>query len=168
LWSDPYPEFHGSYVTVEGVAFEPKPVQQPHPPIWIGGRSAVAMRRAATKGTGWAPAGGFLGRGPWFGEKEELPQWIDEIRQLRSEADLDPAFDILLPLVQPRIGPHHTVLPPTEVFSSTQQVIDGIANLAELGVTWTSISRPGSPPDSLNEYLEGIEWAAEEVFPAFR
>jgi len=57
--SEESPEFHGSFVNFEGVVFEPKPVQQPHPPIWLGGRSMIGMRRAATKGTGWAPAGGY-------------------------------------------------------------------------------------------------------------
>jgi probable F420-dependent oxidoreductase len=168
LWTEPYPEFHGSFVNVEGVVFEPKPVQRPHPPIWLGGRSVIAMRRAATKGTGWAPAGGLLGRGPWFEEKEQLPAFIDDIAQIRADAGLDPAFDIQLPLVQPRIGPHHTVLPPTEVFTSTQEVVDGVGALADLGVTWTSLTRPGPPPESLEAFLEDLRWAAEEVLPAFR
>jgi len=60
------------------------------------------------------------------------------------------------------------VLPPTEVFTSTQGVVDGIGRLAELGVTWTTFSRPGSPPTSLSEYLEGIQWAGEEVLPFCR
>jgi probable F420-dependent oxidoreductase len=168
LWTEPEPRFHGSFVDVEDVVFEPKPVQQPHPPIWFGGRSMVAMRRAATKGNGWAPNGGLLGRGPWFEEKEDLPRFIDDIQRLRSDAGLDPAFDIMLPLVQPRIGPMHTVLPPLETFETTQQVVDGIGQLAELGVTWTHITRPGPPSESLEEHIEALEWVAEEVMPAFR
>jgi probable F420-dependent oxidoreductase len=168
LWTEESPEFHGSFVSFEGVIFDPKPVQQPHPPIWFGGRSMVAMRRAAIKGTGWAPAGGLLGKGPWFEEKEQLPGLIEQIGELRSERGLDPAFDIELPLVEPRIGPLHTVLPPTEVFTSTQEIVDGIGRLAELGVTWTTFSRPGSPPESLSEYLESLQWAAEEVLPLCR
>ena len=40
LWTSDEPEYHGTYVDFDGVAFAPKPVQQPHPPIWVGGNSA--------------------------------------------------------------------------------------------------------------------------------
>lgn len=48
LWtSDTPPRFDGKYVSFEEVAFEPKPVQKPHLPIWIGGDADAALRRAA-------------------------------------------------------------------------------------------------------------------------
>ncbi len=37
--------------------FEPKPVQKPHPPIWIGGETGPALRRTAKLGDGWYPIG---------------------------------------------------------------------------------------------------------------
>ena len=37
LWTESSPRFHGKYVRFENVIFEPKPIQKPHPPIWIGG-----------------------------------------------------------------------------------------------------------------------------------
>ena len=39
LWTSDEPQYHGTYVDFDGVAFAPKPVQQPHPPIWVGGNS---------------------------------------------------------------------------------------------------------------------------------
>ena len=53
LWTSDVPEFHGTYVDFADVAFEPKPVQQPHPPIWIGGNSRrrCGARRVTTAGT---------------------------------------------------------------------------------------------------------------------
>ena len=42
LWTSDDPEFHGAYCDFSGVVFEPKPVQRPHPPIWIGGESRRA------------------------------------------------------------------------------------------------------------------------------
>ena len=47
------PSFQGRHYRVEGVKFFPKPVQSPHPPIWVGGNSGRALRRAALLGGGW-------------------------------------------------------------------------------------------------------------------
>ncbi len=47
-----------------------------------------------------------------------------------------------------------------------QATIDAIGQLQEIGVTWTSV--PPSPTRSLTEYLENLQWAAEEIIPAFR
>ena len=57
LWTEDTPAFDGEYVHFADLAFEPKPVQKPHPPIWIGGESPPALRRAATLGDGWYPIG---------------------------------------------------------------------------------------------------------------
>lgn len=53
LWTEPEVEHHGEFFDFGPVAFEPKPVQRPHPPILVGGESAAALRRAATAGDGW-------------------------------------------------------------------------------------------------------------------
>jgi probable F420-dependent oxidoreductase len=47
--------FTGAGFTALGVAIEPKPVQMPHPPLWIGGNGARARERAARHGAGWSP-----------------------------------------------------------------------------------------------------------------
>jgi alkanesulfonate monooxygenase SsuD/methylene tetrahydromethanopterin reductase-like flavin-dependent oxidoreductase (luciferase family) len=52
LWSGEPVTHHGTHYTVEGVTFQPKPMQQPRIPIWIGGESKPAMRRAA-RWDGW-------------------------------------------------------------------------------------------------------------------
>lgn len=56
LWTKERPEFKGKYVSFGNILFEPKPVGKPHPPIWIGGESAPAMRRAIKLGDAWYPA----------------------------------------------------------------------------------------------------------------
>lgn len=54
IWTDPQPRYDGHHYTLEpGLEFHPMPVQKPHVPIWVGGVSAPALRRAATHGTGW-------------------------------------------------------------------------------------------------------------------
>jgi alkanesulfonate monooxygenase SsuD/methylene tetrahydromethanopterin reductase-like flavin-dependent oxidoreductase (luciferase family) len=46
-------EHQGGFYSFQPVMFEPKPVQQPHPPLLVGGESDAALRRAARHGTGW-------------------------------------------------------------------------------------------------------------------
>ena len=53
LWSEERPEFHGRYYDFEAVAVNPVPVQQPRFPIWIGGESEPAQRRAAKYADAW-------------------------------------------------------------------------------------------------------------------
>ena len=55
LWTSPTPTFQGEYFQIDQVSFSPMPVQQPHPPIWIGGRSRRAVRRAVALGDFWHP-----------------------------------------------------------------------------------------------------------------
>src|ERR1051326_144340 len=57
LWTQPEPRFEGRFVKFSNIAFEPKPVQKPHPPLWVGGESGPALRRAAKLGDGWYPIG---------------------------------------------------------------------------------------------------------------
>ena len=55
LWTEDVASFEGEYVSFKDVNTAPKPVQQPHPPIWVGGPSAAAMRRAVRHGSAWHP-----------------------------------------------------------------------------------------------------------------
>lgn len=55
LWTKDRPAFEGRHVSFSDVIFEPKPLQKPHPPLWIGGESPAAIRRAIGLGTAWYP-----------------------------------------------------------------------------------------------------------------
>ena len=57
LWSEPKASIAGEFWRFENVPMEPKPVQQPHPPLWFGARDPVALRRAVRHGDGWMGAG---------------------------------------------------------------------------------------------------------------
>jgi probable F420-dependent oxidoreductase len=57
LWTADDPRYEGDFASVADVWFEPKPVQKPHPPIWIGGESDAAMKRVVRVGDGWYPIG---------------------------------------------------------------------------------------------------------------
>jgi probable F420-dependent oxidoreductase len=55
LWTKERPSFHGKHVRFDEVIFQPKPLQKPHPPLWIGGESPPAIRRAIKYGSTWYP-----------------------------------------------------------------------------------------------------------------
>ena len=57
LWTQHAPRFDGDYVRFSDISFLPKPLQNPHPPIWVGGESMPAIRRAARVGDAWYPIG---------------------------------------------------------------------------------------------------------------
>jgi len=57
LWTNPSPTYESRRWKFTDLLFSPKPVQKPHIPLWIGGSSPGAMRRAALRGDGWHPTG---------------------------------------------------------------------------------------------------------------
>ncbi len=57
LWSNPAPSYHSRRWNFDDLRFSPKPVQQPGIPLWVGGASPGALRRAARLGDGWHPSG---------------------------------------------------------------------------------------------------------------
>ena len=55
LWGSDAPRGDTAGARLDGLVFEPKPVQRPGPPIWVGGEGAAARRRAGRLGDGWYP-----------------------------------------------------------------------------------------------------------------
>ena len=55
LWTEEHVTHRGRFFNFDDVTLLPRPVQQPHPPMWVAGRSEAAMRRAAVLGDGWYP-----------------------------------------------------------------------------------------------------------------
>ncbi len=55
LWTKDEAEYHGKYYNFPAVKSYPKPVQQPHPPIIIGGMARNVLRRVVAHGDGWMP-----------------------------------------------------------------------------------------------------------------
>lgn len=88
LWTSDDPTFDGKYVQFSNVSFKPKPVQQPHPPIWVGGESPPALRRAARSGDAWYP----IGSNPSHpvGNLEQLNEYVERLHRLAEQAGRDP------------------------------------------------------------------------------
>jgi probable F420-dependent oxidoreductase len=80
-WVSDVPSFSGKYFNFSGATFAPRPVQTPHPPIWVGGTpgtlSAPAMRRVAELGDVWHPLGLSL---------DDLEKGIVTIREMATKA----------------------------------------------------------------------------------
>jgi probable F420-dependent oxidoreductase len=88
LWTEDDPHFEGKYISFDDITFLPKPVQKPHPPIWVGGESRPALRRTAELADGWYP----LGSNPTFpmGTPDELKAGLDRLAQYAQRFDRDP------------------------------------------------------------------------------
>ncbi len=76
LWDEPTPRFEGRFVSFSDVIERPRPLQQPHPPIVIGGHSPAAYRRAIESGNGW------------YGWELDLDQTAQALSGLREAASL--------------------------------------------------------------------------------
>jgi len=89
LWTEDNPSFNGKYVQFDQVSFLPKPVQKPHPPIWVGGESPAAVRRTAALGDAWFP----IGSNPEFplNTAERFSQGVTKLHQEARRAGRDPA-----------------------------------------------------------------------------
>lgn len=83
LWTRDDPRFEGRYAHFRDVSFLPKPVQKPHPPIWVGGESPAALRRVIALGDAWYP----IGSNPQF-PLNTVERFSAAIKKLRAEAQL--------------------------------------------------------------------------------
>jgi len=88
LWTEDDPHLEGRYVRFAGISFLPKPVQKPHPPVWIGGESPAALRRVVALGDAWYP----IGSNPQFplDTAERYAQAVAGLREEARRAGRDP------------------------------------------------------------------------------
>jgi probable F420-dependent oxidoreductase len=135
LWTSDNPRFSGRHVQFADLVFAPKTVQKPHPPLWIGGESDPALRRAARLGDGWYPIGGNPAH-----LLDTLPRYragIERLHRHVREAGRDPARIALALRVQ-RLG--KAVEPRTEegerrLFSgSPAEIVEDLRALRGLGI----------------------------------
>lgn len=82
MWTQTEAEFHGDLIDYEPMMMWPKPLQEPHPPIHVGGSYPGGARRAIEWGNGWIP---ILGRG-----EGSLAEQIVNMRRMADDAGRDP------------------------------------------------------------------------------
>ncbi|WP_029430050.1 TIGR03619 family F420-dependent LLM class oxidoreductase [Blastococcus sp. URHD0036] len=156
LWTEEKPAFEGRYVSFRDVAFAPRPVQQPHLPIWFGGDADAVLRRTARHASGWWP---------FLTPPEQIPEKLDYIR---SQPDYNGRLDEVFYSVSTRsVGDGHTVEDNPYVHDgmSKEELIDQLGWLAGLGVTISGVPMPAEVA-SVQEYLDHTQWVAEEIMPA--
>ncbi|OBK90472.1 TIGR03619 family F420-dependent LLM class oxidoreductase [Mycolicibacter sinensis] len=154
LWTSEAPRFAGRYVSFDEVAFEPKPVQRPHLPVWIGGDADAALRRAAKFASGWWS---FLTPPEKIGERVDF---------IKSQPEYDGrAFDVVHGMATTRVGEGHVRRddPNARSGMSGQQIIDRLSWLGEQGVTVSAVPLPAVR--GVDEYLDYAQWVMEEIKP---
>lgn len=126
IWTEEKAEFHGELVNFEPLFAWPKPVQRPHPPIYIGGGSKAALRRVVEHGDGWLALGA-------------PPEAIAKTRQFFAEQGRDdvqvaffgapPKADAIAAYADAGVD-HLTLMLPTVPTDETLSKLDSYAELA--------------------------------------
>ena len=146
LWTSKNPEINGRHYQVSGVAISPRPVQQPGPPIWTGGISPAALRRAATLGDGWHGVRQSPG---------DVAKVVESISRLRAEARLDmDGYAISL-----RAGLDATDAPfsgsgRAPLRGAREQVADDLVAYAYAGLTHLVVEPRAQTPEQFLTQLE--------------
>ncbi|RMD85149.1 MAG: LLM class F420-dependent oxidoreductase [Candidatus Dadabacteria bacterium] len=134
IWANEKAEYHGELVDFEPIYSWPKPVQQPHPPIYVGGAAPWALRRAVRYGNGWIP----------IGVRDEVLPYIPELKRLAAEAGRDPQELAVLVYLAP---------PDRET----------LERYREAGVQAAIFGVPAAPPEQVLPMLDDYRRLADEV-----
>lgn len=158
LWRDERVSFEGKHYAVKDIAFNPKPLQKPRIPIWVGGEGPLAQRRAGTYGDGWFPY--FVRITPGA-----LAHRFDNVKRSAREAGRNPgalAFACCLPI---ELTPVDVPQEPDYLKGSTSQVSEALQKFRDVGVAHIGLQFmvPHWP-----ERQEQIERFAKEVLPTLK
>jgi probable F420-dependent oxidoreductase len=155
LWTQEEPQFEGKYVSFRDVAFEPRPFQKPHLPVWFGGDAEAVLKRTARYASGWWP---------FLTQAQDIPAKIDFIK---SQPDYNGQLsEVFYGFATSRVGEGHVVQedPKARPGMTRQEIIDRLGWFAELGVTMSSVPIPQLR--HIQEYFDYTQWVAEEIMPA--
>jgi alkanesulfonate monooxygenase SsuD/methylene tetrahydromethanopterin reductase-like flavin-dependent oxidoreductase (luciferase family) len=149
LWTAEEPVFEGSYYRVPRSIFLPKPLQKPHPPIWIGGNSRRAVRRAAMFGDAWHPT-----------NRLNPLALAEEMKYLRDLAQRAGRFPDAIALTL-----RWNALPPLTERSNVEELIQKLHDYRNVGVQHICFDLNIPQPSSLAVMLETMDWLAREGIP---
>jgi probable F420-dependent oxidoreductase len=158
LWTNENPSFSGKYCKFSDIIFLPKPVQKPAIPIWIGGHSKQAIRRAARLGDGWHPIGGV----PTIPlEPEDLRKDLQLLAEYAQAAGRDPKT-IRVALKGSLFDREKQIAPGRRrrFLGSAEEIISDIREYESAGVDTMifDVRRANA-----SETFERMEWMAKEV-----
>ena len=154
--SEDFPIIDGPTWPTRELAVSPRPVQRPRPPIWVGGSSVRALRRAAERGDGWLPQ---------TVRRSDLAEQIAKLKALRAE--VRPADPIEIGALLPPIHVGHASfdLPRGAITGSPEEIAASIGELVAMGVCHVQIRFSSR---SVNELCDQIEQFGSEVGPLLR
>ena len=159
LWTSDNPTFTGKHCNFSNIVFLPKPVQKAGIPIWIGGHSKQAIRRAGQLGDGWHPIGGV----PTIPlEPEDVRKDMAMLAEYARKAGRDPKT-IRVALKGSLFDKEKKIDGRRRRFmGSAEEIAGDIRDYRTAGVDTMifDVRRP-----SINETLDRMEWMAKEVFP---
>ena len=157
LWSTDSLSREGRHFKAVGQILSPRPVQRPHPPLWLGGNSSIVLDRVARWGQGWAPLTGVpvvarTARTPAISSDEDLGRMIGELAG-RLEANGRSLTDIEVIANSAEA---------TDLGSpmSAPERLERLQGLAAMGVGWTGV---GVPRGSFAAALDALHQFGEEV-----
>lgn len=157
VWTEPETPFAGADFEAVGRVHLQYPVQRPHPPIWIGGNGAAAIRRVVEHGDGWmpiiAPAGmASTMRTAAIENTEQFGAAVARLRNRLADAGRDPST-VDIQVVCP-----HTDL---DDAASLRRARDTLAELTGHGATWAVVHVDGSSPQAALDYIKAFGEAME-------
>ena len=163
LWTSEKPAFEGKYCRFANVAFAPKPVQKPHPPIWIGGESPAALRRAGRFADAWYP----IGSNPRFpvGTPEQFAAYVARVKRYAQEAGRDASTLDFAYSTNWYNDQQALTLPGGQrrpLTGTPQQIADDVKRYEELGVRHMMINLQG---DTQAQTLERMQRFADRIMP---
>jgi probable F420-dependent oxidoreductase len=160
-WTGASVRHQGRGYLAAGNTMLPVPVQRPHPPIWVGGNSRRALRRAAEHGQGWSPfpASASVGRSTRTAAIEsvkELAERIGELRACAAQLGREPLDVNFVPF---GAGMDQRELPDADAFCAQAE------ELRAVGVSWLSVAVPGA---SRAAYCENAARFGAEIIARLR
>ena len=153
LWTTDPSSFQGCFVDFQGVRFAPKPLGDPHPPIWVGGRSDAALRRACRFGEAWHPT--HLPR-------EALREKMDALSEFSAEMGRDIPPDTTLHLSIAFDGAASQSLDRREGRGVPAQVAQDLAVYGAMGIQTVVCNFRGATTDEVRRAMETF---ARHVMP---
>jgi probable F420-dependent oxidoreductase len=161
LWSTSPASFEGEFYRFHDVQCLPRPLQRPHPPIWVGGHSRAALRRTVAHGDGWHPVGANAAV-PLT--PRELGTMIDELHRMAERAGRDPrslTISFKAPVYERSSAGARTPAGERMPFTGARdEVIDDIRTYAKLGVSELVFDFRS---ESVAETLERMEQFASDA-----